>query len=388
MKSVLLVLGLSVPLAFCSREDAAPAAPKPDANIINIGLDAQKNAGVVVAPAAVTDLTEYLHVAATVQPIDSRVASVRALAPGRIHDVIARVGDRVDTGQPLALVDIIEAGDLGSQSAAAKAELTRLAVQEANARRHAERSRSLAGIGATSQRELELAEGEHAATVQAVKSQESVIAGLDTRLRRLGLSESGPQASSIATLRSPFAGVVIRAHAAPGDVVDSDVTLFAVADLSEIWVQAEVYEKDLGRVQVGQPALIAVDTYPGVTFTGRVAYVSDVLDPKTRTAQVRCVVPNRDRKLKLDMLVSASVPTTASRNALAVSSAAVQELAGQQVVFVRKSDTTFEVREVKVGAAAGDRIEIVSGLREGEAVAIQGAHHLKSIRLSAELGEG
>jgi cobalt-zinc-cadmium efflux system membrane fusion protein len=170
--------------------------------------------------------------------------------------------------------------------------------------------------------------------------------------------------------------------------VDAGMGLFSITDLSEVWVQAEVYEKDLGRIQLGQPARISVDTYPDEVFSGKVAYVSDAMDPKTRTAQVRCVVPNTDRRLKLDMFAAVDVPTTLSRKVLALPVAAIQDLGGKQVIFVRQTDQKFLVREVKVGQTAGGQTEILSGLSEGEPVVIQGAYHLKSIRMSKELGEG
>jgi cobalt-zinc-cadmium efflux system membrane fusion protein len=352
-----------------------------------MSLDAQNNVGVTVAPAAVTPLTEYLHVAGTVQPIDSRVSSVRSLARGRVQEVLARVGDRVGSDQVLARVDNIEAGELSSQFLAARAELQKLKVQEANAARQVERSQHLVEIGATSRKDYELSQAEYNAMREAIAAQEHVLAGLDAKLRRFGLSGSSPQTTSITTIRSPFAGVVIRVQAAPGDVVDPDTTLFAVANLTEVWVQAEVYAKDLGRVHIGQPAKISVDTYPGEIFSGTVSHVSDTLDPGTRTAQVRCVVPNRDRRLKLDMLVEVDVPTTISRTVLAVPAAAIQEIDGKPVVFVRLADHKFQVREVKLGLSTGGLTEILGGLSEREPLVVQGAYHLKSVRVNEELGE-
>lgn len=388
MKALMLTLCLTIPFASCSRGDEAANAPKADPNVIEMNLDAQKNAGVSVAPAEMTQLTEYLRVAGTVQPVDSRVGTVRSLARGRAVDVLVSVGDRVAAGQTLARVDNIEAGDAASQYLAAQAELEKGNVQLAQAARQLERSRSLVTIGVVAQKDLELADAEHRALAQSVKAQEAMVAGLQARLRRFGLAETDVPASSITTVRSPFAGVVTRVQVAPGDLVDADATIFAVADLSEVWVQAEVFEKDLGRVHVGQPARLSIDTYPGETFTGTVAHISDALDARTRTAQVRCVVANRDRRLKLDMLVSADVPTTGSSRALAVPAGAVQDLKGRPVVFVRQSPQSFAVREVQPGRSAGGLTEILKGLAEHESVVIQGAYHLKSIRLSKELGEG
>jgi cobalt-zinc-cadmium efflux system membrane fusion protein len=260
MKKAALALFLGLPLLSCSRGENAQPPQKQDPNVVEMGVAAQKNVGLTVAPASLTQLTEYLHVAGTVQPIDSRIGYVRPLARGRMQEVLARVGDRVNSGQALGRFDNIEAGEIAAQHLAAHAELQRLKVQQANAARQVERSKSLAAIGATSQKESELAQAEYHAMQEAINAQEGLLAGLESKLRRFGILETESQNFSITTIRSPFAGVVIRVQAAPGDVVEPATELFSIADLSEVWVQAEVYEKDLGRVRLGQRALISVDT--------------------------------------------------------------------------------------------------------------------------------
>jgi cobalt-zinc-cadmium efflux system membrane fusion protein len=387
MKKASLVLFVSLPLLSCSPGANVGTSPKQDASIVEMGIEAQKNVGLTVAPATLTQLAEYLHVLGTVQPIDSRTGYVRPFARGRVEEVLVRVGDRVENGQPLARLDNIEAGELAAQYLAAQAELQKLKVQQANSARQVERSKSLVAIGAISQKEFEQTQAEYDAMAEAIKAQESLLAGLDSKLRRFGLPEADFQKSSITTIRSPFAGVVIKVQVAPGDVVDSGMGLFSITDLSEVWVQAEVYEKDLGRIRMGQSALISVDTYPNKKFSGKVAYISDTLDPKTRTAKVRCVVPNKDWRLKLDMFVTVDVPTTFNRKVLAVPTGAIQQIAGKNIVFVQESEQKFKAREVQVGEAAGVQTEILAGLVGGESIVTQGAYQLKSIRMSNELGE-
>ena len=388
MNHASLALVLCLPVLSCARGPEVATAPKADPNVVEMSVEAQKAAGLTFAPAGRVQLTEYLHVVGTVQPIDSRIASVRSLARGRVQDVLVRVGDRVTDGQPLVRLDSIEAGELSAQRLAAQADLQKSKVHQANAARQVERSQSLVTIGAISQKDFELVQAEAASMAEAIRAQEHLVAGLDAKLRRFGLAAADLPHAPLTILRAPFAGVVIRVQAAPGDVVDPEDGLFSITDLSDVWVQAEVYEKDLGRIQLGQPARIAVDTYPGETFSGTVTHVGDVLDPKTRTAQVRCVVANRDRRLKLEMFVAVDVPTTASRSVLAVPTAAIQEIDGKPAVFVKQSDRTFQVREVKVGRAAGGQTEILAGVSEQEPVVIQGAYQLKSVRLNKELGEG
>ncbi|MEX2264473.1 MAG: efflux RND transporter periplasmic adaptor subunit [Bryobacteraceae bacterium] len=375
------------------------ACPKPEAEstiavesseragLVQMELEAQKHVGLQVAPAAFTQLAEYLQVTGTVQPVDSRVSSVRPLARGRLHDVLVRVGDRVQSGQALARFDNIEAGGLASQLAAARGELHRLKIQLGVQTRQTERQRRLADIGATPRKDYEQTLAEQQGREENVRSQESVVAGIAAQLKRLGGAEVSFGAPFITAIRSPFAGVVTKVNAAPGEVADSEDEIFTVADLSRVWVQAEVYEKDLGRIRIGQIAFITVDTYPDRRFGGKVTYMSDVLDPQTRTAKVRCEVVNRGTPLKIDMFATVQLPTTFRRQAVAVPADAVQQIEDKAVVFVQSEATKFETREVGVGKVVEGLREITSGLRPGEPVVVQGAFHLKSIVVGRELGE-
>ncbi len=381
-------IGLVIFIAGCSRSKLdTPAEEKRASGLVEITVEAQKHFGMQVDAAQVHELNEFLQVPGTVQPIDSRVNTVRPLARGRLHDVLVRVGDRVAKGQPLATYDNIEAGELVAQLAVARADLERLRGQERNLARQTDRSRALAEIGAVPKKELEQASADQQSTQQSIKSQESVIEGILARLRRFGISQTDIQLIPVTTITSPLAGVVTKQEASPGEVIESATALFTIADLSAVWVQAEVYEKDLGRLRIGQSALITVDTYPNQPFKGKVTYVSDFLDPRTRTARVRCEVPNSDVRLKLDMYANVSLPTTFSRKTLAVPVGAIQEVGDKTVVFIRKTATQFEPRWVTAGNTVRDLVEITNGLKEGEPVVKAGAFHLKSILVGKDLGE-
>lgn len=356
-------------------------------NLIEMSLSAQQHIGMVVAPAQVRQLTEYLRVTGTVQPIDSKVGVVGPLAKGRIVEVKAKVGDRVEAGQTLAVFDNVEAGELLAQVQSARADLERLKAQQIPAARQTERSRRLADIGAGSEKEYESSKAEGDGIEANIRSQQAMIDGILQRLRRFGIPDATPVATILTALRAPFSGVVTKASASPGDVVDAGTDVFTVADLSHVWVQAEVYEKDLGRIRIGQSAFITVDTYPDHPFEGKVAYISDVLDSQTRTARVRCEVANPKMELKTDMFANIELPTKLSKQALAVPASALQQVEGKNVVFIRRAPTQFEKREVERGVTVKDLTEIVSGLKSGDPVVTQGAFHLKSILAGGELGE-
>jgi cobalt-zinc-cadmium efflux system membrane fusion protein len=388
--ALILAICCGMTLAGCkSKKDAPESAEKTKggSNLVEMSVSAQKHIGMVVAPAEVSQLNEYLRTTGTVQPIDSRVGVVAPLARGQIVEVRAKVGDRVQAGQTLAVFDNVEAGELLAQERAGQADLERLKAQLIPAARQMERSRRLADIGAGSEKEFESSRAEKEGIDASIRSQQALIEGLRQHLHRFGISEENPRSNYLTSLQAPFGGVVTKAQVSPGDTVETGKEVFTVADLQRIWVQAEVYEKDLGRLSVGQSAYITVDTYPNHPFEGKVAYISDVLDPQTRTARVRCEVANPQMQLKTDMFANVELPTKLTKQALAVPAAALQQVEGKNVVFVRRSEDTFEKREVEKGVTVKDQVEIVSGLKPGEPIVTQGAFHLKSILAGGELGE-
>jgi membrane fusion protein, heavy metal efflux system len=354
---------------------------------VEVSAAAQRRIGLAVSPATVMPLAEVLTLTGTVQPLEGRITTVRPLAPGRIADVVVKVGDRVKRGQVLARFDNVEAGDLSSQYNAARAELGRLKIQQAVTARQAERSRKLATIGAVPQKELEAVEAERQGQEEAIRAQESTIAGLLARLRRFGVTDPAAGVSTT-TIQAPFTGVVTAVNASPGAVVDSTSELFSVADLSRVYVAGQVYEKDLGRIRIGQAANVLVASYPDVRFPGRVASLSPSLNPETRTASVRVEVANAAERLRIDMFATVELPLPAAkREALAVQADAIQQVEGKTVVFVRQDATHFAMRPVQVGRRVSDMAEITDGLKSGEAVVTRGSFHLKSAVLGKELAE-
>ena len=390
MKAVLTVVILWLALSACTKTKPSES-PEPEkkaaSGLVTMEQAAQEHVGMKIAPAKMTQLTEYLQVTGTVQPVDSRVSQVRSPARGRLLDVRAKVGDRVRAGQELALIDNLEAGELTAQLSSARAELQRFKVLLAAQSKQVDRNQKLSEIGAAPQKDYEQTRAEYQALEESIRSQEAVIAGLTTRLRRFGKSDPDPSTAVTTSITAPFDGIITKAVTAPGEIVEPSTELFTVADISHVWLQAEVYEKDLGRLQVGQSAIIHVDTYPSELFAGKVTYISDALDPQTRTAKVRCEVANDRVRLKLDMFATVQLPTTFRRQAIAVPIGAVQQLETKSVVFVQRGTAQFEAREIKPGKNVNGQLEVLEGLREGEPVVIVGAFHLKSIIAGKALGE-
>jgi cobalt-zinc-cadmium efflux system membrane fusion protein len=163
--------------------------------------------------------------------------------------------------------------------------------------------------------------------------------------------------------------------------------LLSIADLSTVWVQGDVYEKDIASIRQGQEVKVVANAYPDRTFTGKLTYLSDVLDPQTRTAKVRCEMSNPGGLLKLEMFATIQIPTSARRQALMVPAAALQQIDNESMVFVEIAENKFEKRKVESGMNSDGWTEIKSGLKAGEKIVAQGAFMLKSHLKKEEFGE-
>jgi cobalt-zinc-cadmium efflux system membrane fusion protein len=150
---------------------------------------------------------------------------------------------------------------------------------------------------------------------------------------------------------------------------------------------ADVYEKDLSHIRTGKAVRVRVASYPGKVFEGRITYVADVIDPKSRTAKVRCLVQNNSGLLKLEMFATVEIPVDQTSPVLAVPDSSIQQIEGQSVVFVRNSETGFQKREVRTGIESQGYTEIRSGIKPGESVVSQGSFVLKTAFLRHLIGE-
>jgi cobalt-zinc-cadmium efflux system membrane fusion protein len=196
------------------------------------------------------------------------------------------------------------------------------------------------------------------------------------KLRLLGTSadaEPGPKGASVFPLIAPFPGSVIEKHAILGELGDPSESLFTVADLSTMWIEASVFEKDLGKIRAGAPAVVRVNAYPQETFKGRVAYLGSTMDKETRTIKARIEATNEDGRLKPEMFASAAIAVDgATRQALTVPEAAIVLVQGLPTVFVATPEG-FVPRAVETDTSVGGRRVLKSGISAGEKVVMRGA---------------
>ena len=181
--------------------------------------------------------------------------------------------------------------------------------------------------------------------------------------------------AAVFSLTSPISGTVVERNATVGATVGSDANVFKIVDISSVWIDANVFEKDLSRVKLGQQVNVSVTAFPNSVFTGKVILVSTVVDPETRSVKVRTEVANRDARLKPDMFANVEIITDVNRTAISIPQSALLNDGGQSVVFVAAGGG-FEKRAVAPGIQSDDRVEVISGLKAGDKVVIKGNYLL------------
>ncbi|MEW5993100.1 MAG: efflux RND transporter periplasmic adaptor subunit [Candidatus Zixiibacteriota bacterium] len=367
-------------------------------NIVVLDIAAQRNIDLALETAQTRTIMQTIQTTGSVGPNETRVAHIRPLARGQIEEVYVRLGDRVRAGQPLVAYDNIELGELISEYLIAVAALEKANAEAEVTKRSLERAQNLVDLGAVARAEYERRNAEYKNALASINSEKAEVAKIEEKLHRFGLIDADLEKFNTLThsqyhreashsiLRAPFDGIIIKYDVAAGEVVETERELFTIADLSTVWVQADVYEKDISSIHRGQEVKIIVDAYPGETFFGKISYVSDFLDPKTRTAKVRCEVPNHQGRLKLEMFATIQIPSHLGREAVMIPTTAVQQIDDKPVVFIKISDSEFQKRDAQLGFQSDGWVEIKSGLKAGEIVATQGSFYLKSSLLREQIG--
>jgi cobalt-zinc-cadmium efflux system membrane fusion protein len=299
--------------------------------------------------------------------------STQVIAPisGPVARILVQPGARVERGQPLA---VVSSGDF----AEAVAGYRKAEGAWRNASRIATLDEQLFTNDALSRSDLEQARTDLAAATadrDAALSQLRSL-GLDQALID-GIRDGKPVPTNESAIRAPIAGTVVEKLITPGQLIQTGTTpCFTIADLSTVWVMANVFESDVGSVRRGETALITTSAAPD-TLSGKVDYVADLVDPATKATAVRVVVPNTKRLLRRDMLVRVTIRALTPSTGLLVPVAAVlRDDENLPYVYVAAREG-FARRRVELGGRVDDRYEIASGLTPGEPVVTDGALFLE-----------
>jgi cobalt-zinc-cadmium efflux system membrane fusion protein len=347
-----------------------------DENLIKLSDEEASRAGLKTEALEERQFADTFRVTATVEANRERIAHVLPRIPGRITRVTAKLGDSVKQGQTLATLESIEAGEAYSAY--------RQALAEANvAKSTYERAERLHKEQIIPGKEYQRAKGEYEKTQASVQA----AAG---KLKMLGISPSeaakGSALSSFPVV-APLAGTVIERKAVLGELAKTDEALFVVADLSRVWLVANIGEADLGRVRTGSAARARIPSHPNEVFQGKVNHLGSVLDKETRTASAIIELDNARGLLRPQMFATVEIESGAARKVLAVPESAVTLVQGLPTVFVEEA-TGFEPRPVELGERSGGSVILKSGVKPGELVATEGVYALKARLLKSQIGEG
>lgn len=289
--------------------------------------------------------------------------------PARIVTFHGRVGDWVREKSPLVTLQSEEVGR-------AKADFFKAIADYELARRNYERQKKLFERGAGAQKDLLQAEAEF-------KVAEANLNAMEKRLHVLGFSEEElqliketHQINPVITLYAPINGKIVDIKVVPGEMVDQTKEIMTILDPTILWVDAEIFEKDIAKVKTGQEVEISVQAYPEKNFSGKVCYVGDVLKEETRTVTVRTEVFNQGLLLKPGMFASIKIYLDEERSVVAVPEESVLDDQGEKFVFVRQGDN-FQARRVFLGAKQNGFYEVLEGIRVGEEVVTTGSYELK-----------
>jgi membrane fusion protein, heavy metal efflux system len=353
-------------------EEHAEGEPAEEEGVLGVDAEVLRDLKITTFPAELRPGGEGVTALGELKVDETAYAEVGAPIAGRIVRLTASAGQPVRRGQALAELQSVELGQ-------ARAALTGAQARAELARKTVERKRGLAEERIVSRGELQRAE---AGAAEA----EAELRAAEASLEALGVGRGGGGGLSAFALLSPISGTVLERKAVQGQAADPGQTLFRIGDLSRLWLIVQAPERDVTRVRPGSPAEITLAALPGQKLRGTVDWVGREVDAHSRTVPVRIVLPNEGGRLKPGMFATAWIGTGGEgEKVVAVPATALQRMDNQWVVFLPRGEGRFEVRPVERGRDLGDEVAVLSGLKPGEPVVVEGAFVL---RAEAEKKEG
>ncbi|MGP1717098.1 MAG: efflux RND transporter periplasmic adaptor subunit [Methylophilus sp.] len=344
-----------------------------------------KQFGISIIAVTSRPLQDQLTLTANIVANQNKLAHVTPRIEGKLSKVIANLGDQVTAGQRLAEIDSIQMGEARAQYRSSQSELAlALANFERISRLHEDK--------VVPQKQL--------LESQSVLERAKSAAYADSERLRMygGLSKEN---GSTYVLTAPFAGIVLEKNAVIGELAKTTDSIFTIADMSTVWIEADVPERDLKDIAIGKTAAVTVSAYPEEVFSGKVSYLASVVDKTTRTVKARIELRNPEHKLRIDMFATAVLSHAASQPVLVVPAEAIVMIQGIPHVYIALPQTvqqhatqqnpvqqaTFEARPVALGQRVNAEVEIKSGLREGEHIVQSGVYALKARQLKSQISD-
>jgi len=385
--SIMVPLVLVVVIMGCGKEKNDKEQSSNEGNraaLVTLTQAAINEIGLKTEVISRKPFTKFFVVSAKVLANQDNEALVGSLVQGRVCKVFVRAGDYVKAGQELMLVEGLEIGEIKAGFISAKANLE---YQKANY----ERQKTLfeENVGAQknlleTQNEYEKARAEY----NAEKNRINAIGLTDSEVIDGKSNHSDEHGSGTLPVKSPISGVVVERNVVIGQSIEATTTAFKIINLSSVWIDGQIYEKDAGKINNKTAADFIASSFPEEPFKGKVTYIGQVIDEKTRTITLRAEFSNATGKLKPQMFGELRIPDENNPTALLVPAEALVKIDNADYIFIQKDDTTFEKTPATVCCAQNEIVEVTKGIKEGDKVVVKGAFYLKSELMKASLGEG
>lgn len=386
----------------CAPEEKEPVAPVCAQHAIltglqNVTLTSQQAHDIKLSTATVQNLRipESIDLTGQVEEDPTMTTPVISLVPGRITKVNVQLGDTVHSGQILAEVRSDEVAqieaDLLTDVLETDAQFGQTKVELEVAKAAFDRVSLLFGEGISARSDVEKARGElekaQAELQSLTTKREALINATSERLKLYGVHPhevlrllNSKTVDNTFDVVSPRDGIVVDRQVDIAQLIGSEDHLFVVSDLTKVWVVAQLFQRDIARVQKGLRVAMTVEGYPDRTFAGNVDYISAAIDPTNRTLPVRATVMNPALLLKPKMF-GRMVVECGTLSVLGVPAAAVQRTGETDLVYVKEGPLQFRERKVAVGKKLGDTVEILSGVKPREVVAVKGSLQLRGMAI-------
>ena len=383
--TIKLLITVNVLVFFLSgcggKEEAKKEASKNEENlIVTLSGESIKQIKLETETVSLQSFSGFLTIPAKVITDQDSEAQIGSLVQGRVHQVFVKVGDFVKAGQILMTVEGLDVGEIKADFLIAKAALD---YTKANY----ERQKKLYDEKIGSQKALLESQAEYEKALAEYKAE-------DRKIHSVGLSDKEiiegkigeEHTSGTLPIKSSINGVVVERNVVLGQFVDATTNAFKVINTNTVWVDGQIYEKDIAKVNQKTNALFTSATYQNEKFNGRIIYIGQTVNEQTRTITVRGEFNNANNKLKPQMFGELKIPVGSNAKAIMIPAEAVVKEAEEEYVFVQTSDSSFAQRIVITGTNLDNRIEILEGLQEGEKVVSKGVFYLKSELKKDELG--
>jgi cobalt-zinc-cadmium efflux system membrane fusion protein len=365
LRSLVVVLTLTA----ASLVHAQPAF-----QLLHIAASSKARRELVLTPAMRKPVMTRITATAIIEPNAGAVAEVTSQIPARVVKLVAQLGEKVGTGEPLAIMSSVELGQ-------AKTEYLKARSLEDITNQHLRREQDLYAKKITPMKDLLEARAQHDAALAEYKAARERLRLLipASQISKLQWSDNGQPLSEF-PLTSPIAGTLVKRDLSIGAMVDRNGPApLVIINLERVWVIASVFEHDLATLKIGAEVNVTADAYSDRVFSGQITYIGDEVDRSTRAVRTRIEVPNPDHLLKPGMFAKASIAAGNSRDVLVTPESAIYQIDGRQVVFVAAGNDGFEVRPVQVGSRGDGTVEILAGLQPGDVVVAKGGLALKSL---------